>query len=115
MRWVRVAVPVFVLMLASISVSAQSTVGYRDFSFGTIATGTPTGEKPESKLWFNDGVWWGSLFNTTTSTYHIYRFNASTQSWTDTGTQLDNRPRRKRTACGMGVCRNCTLPRTSSA
>ncbi len=91
MRWVSVAAPVFVLLLASVSVNAQSTVGYRDFSFGTTATGTPTGEKPESKLWFTDGVWWGSLFNTTTSTYHIYRFNASTQSWTDTGTQLDNR------------------------
>src|SRR5207245_1352723 len=90
MRLVRVAVPAFLLMLASVSANGQSTVGYRDFSFGTTDA-TPTGEKPESKLWFNDGVWWGSMFNTATSTYHIYRFNASTQSWTDTGTQIDNR------------------------
>src|SRR5437870_3292200 len=91
MRLVRLAAPAFVLMLASVSVNAQSTVGYRDFSFGTTATGTPTGEKPESKLWFNDGVWWSSMFNASASSYHIYRFNPSTQSWTDTGTPLDNR------------------------
>src|SRR5690348_11003278 len=79
-RFFRVTVAVLLFMLASVSVKAQSSaVGYRDFSFGTTATSTPTGEKPESKLWFNDGVWWGSLFSTTTSTYHIYRFNASTQ------------------------------------
>jgi hypothetical protein len=94
-RILRVAVPMLVLMLTSVSLNAQSTVGYRDFSFGTTPTATPTGEKPESKLWFNDGLWWGSMFNTNTSTYHIYRFNAASQSWTDTGTQLDNRPSTK--------------------
>src|SRR2546425_7530773 len=95
-RFFRVAVPVLVLMLASVGVNAESpAVGSRDFSFGTTVTATPSGEKPESKLWFNDGVWWGSMFSTTTSTYHIYRFNPSTQSWTDTGTQLDNRPSTK--------------------
>src|SRR5207245_3875466 len=77
-RLLGVAAPLLVLMLASVSVNAQSpAVGYRDFSFGTTATSTPTGEKPQSKLWFNDGVCWGSMFSTTTSTYHIYRFNPS--------------------------------------
>ncbi len=53
--------------------AAQTTgnVGYRDFSYGTVCTATPTGEKPESKLWWNDGSWWGSLCNPTAHRYHI--------------------------------------------
>jgi hypothetical protein len=71
------------------------TAGFRDFSYGTNGNSTPTGEKPESKLWWNDGYWWGSLFNTQAAEYHIYRFNQSTQSWTDTGTVLDTRTNTK--------------------
>ncbi|MGH3032207.1 MAG: hypothetical protein ACRDNE_15880, partial [Gaiellaceae bacterium] len=26
-------------------------------------SGPPTTSKPESKLWFNDGFWWASMFN----------------------------------------------------
>src|SRR5580765_5531886 len=38
------------------------TAGFRDFSYGTTVS-APTGQKPESKLWFNDGRWWAVLFN----------------------------------------------------
>jgi len=71
---------------------AQTPVdaGFRDYSYGTV-TNTPTGDKPESKLWWNDGSWWGSLFNGSAKEYHIYRFDVSRQEWTDTGTALDTR------------------------
>src|SRR5882672_10814201 len=85
---------VLAALFSSTQMWAQQPVdaGYRDFSFAvTGGPATPTGEKPESKLWFNDGIWWGSLYNTTVKGYHIYRFNASTQTWTDTGTTLDPR------------------------
>jgi len=65
--------------------------GYRDFSFSTSGLSTPTGEKPESKLWWNDGFWWGSLYNDTTQKHHIYRLDPATQSWFNTGTVLDDR------------------------
>ena len=65
--------------------------GYRDFSFGSNCISTPTGEKPESKLWFNDGLWWGSLCNDAAQEYHIYRFDRAIQDWIDTGTVLDDR------------------------
>jgi PKD repeat protein len=55
------------------------------------AAGDPTGEKPESKLWFNDGAWWGSLWDTASSRYEIFRFNATTQSWASTNVALDAR------------------------
>ena len=75
------------------SAGAQTPVekGFRDFSFGSGATGSPTGEKPESKLWWNDGRWWGSLFSSSAGQHRIHRFNAATQSWVDTGTPLDTR------------------------
>ena len=56
---------------------------------------TPTGEKPQSKLWFNDGVWWADMFNNVAGNYHIYRLELATQTWIDTGTVLDTRPQTK--------------------
>jgi uncharacterized repeat protein (TIGR02543 family) len=67
--------------------------GYRDFSFpnGLAGNGEPTGEKPESKLWWNDGFWWGSLWSTAGNAYHIHQLEENTQSWIDTGIPLDDR------------------------
>jgi hypothetical protein len=64
--------------------------GYRDGSSSGAGT-APTGSKPESKLWWNDGSWWASMWSTSTSTFRIYKLNTATQTWTNTGTQLDNR------------------------
>jgi hypothetical protein len=40
------------------TIAAPADTGYRDFQFGASCNSTPTGEKPESKLWWNDGFWW---------------------------------------------------------
>jgi uncharacterized protein YcfL len=66
--------------------------GFLDFSYGSDAAEHITGEKPESKLWWNDGYWWGSLFNETAGEYHIYRLDWGNQNWVDTGVLLDDRP-----------------------
>ena len=71
------------------SATAQTT-GYHDFSFGSTIS-APTGSKPESKLWFNDGIWWGVMFNPSLQGFDIYRLNLATQTWTDTGTAVDDR------------------------
>ncbi|MHB8114188.1 MAG: hypothetical protein ACYDHA_12110, partial [Bellilinea sp.] len=39
--------------------SAQGDVGYKDFGYGTAVA--PTADKPQSKLWYHDGFWWGVL------------------------------------------------------
>ncbi len=55
-------------------------------------TSTPTGTKrAESVLWFNDGHWWGNLWDTVTSDFHIFRFDARAQSWVDTGVTSETR------------------------
>jgi chitodextrinase len=55
-------------------------------------TGTPTGTKRAvSALWFNDGIWWGNLWDTASSDFHIFRFNAATSSWVNTGVTTETR------------------------
>jgi methionine-rich copper-binding protein CopC len=72
--------------------AVDSNVGYADFSFGSAPGADPTGEKPQSKLWFNDGRWWGSLFNRIAGTYHIYWLDVAAQAWVDSNVELDDRP-----------------------
>jgi hypothetical protein len=75
--------------------AAPVTVGFRDHSYaGTTA---PTAEKPQSKVWFHDGAWFGVLFRTTqpgppaTGNFYIWRLDPVTQTWVDTGTLVDTR------------------------
>jgi hypothetical protein len=79
------------VLSATLRTQALVEVGYRDFSFSAIGISAPTGQKPQSKLWFNDGLWWGSLFSVSADAYHIYRFNWASHTWTDTGTLVDVR------------------------
>ncbi len=51
-----------------------------------------TAEKPESKLWHHDGIWWGSLYRPSARGYRIHRLDPVTQTWIDTGTLVDERP-----------------------
>lgn len=83
-----------------LAVSAQSTslstAGYLDFSYqGWSGAGNPTGEKPESKLWWNDGFWWGALYNNSAGELRIYRLNWGTQIWEDTTVAIDDRDNTK--------------------
>jgi Bacterial Ig-like domain len=79
-----------ILLGSAGAATAVDDVGYRDFSFGPF-TGDPTGQKPQSKLWFNDGTWWASMFNRSVEEYHIYRYDRGTHTWSDTGTLIDER------------------------
>jgi hypothetical protein len=65
-------------------------LGYKDQSF-TGAGETPTGSKPESKAWWNDGFWWADMWDGTSKTFHIFKLSTASQTWTDTGAQLDDR------------------------
>jgi len=96
-HWGRIFLALFSagLLLSGLSdpSSAAADIGYRDFSYpsGTGSNSEPTGEKPESKLWWQDGSWWGSLWSSIGDAYHIYKFNKGSQSWEDTGVPIDTR------------------------
>src|SRR5215213_7510713 len=50
-----------------------------------------TASKTQSKLWFNDGLWWGILFDLSSEEFHIYRYDLATGAWKDTGILVDGR------------------------
>lgn len=91
----RVRCPTLVLLLGLLiparAVAEPATAGYRDFHYGEAVGGSPTGEKPESKPWWNDSFWWGSLWDTTSSRYEIHRFDPVAQRWSSTHTRIDER------------------------
>jgi trimeric autotransporter adhesin len=51
----------------------------------------PTGAKPESKLWFNDGFWWAAMWDEVVRENFIFKLNPATQTWSSTGVKIDNR------------------------
>jgi len=82
------------LMLAIFSgVFAQTPIdaGYRDFSYGSTVFEAPTADKPESKLWWNDGSWWGILWDPAANKYRIHRFDLAIQTWANVGPEVDDR------------------------
>jgi hypothetical protein len=84
----RMTLAAMAICLVTAPAAARADVGVRDFSYGP-APSAPTGEKPQSKLWFNDGSWWGTLYNG--SAFDIFRFDRDTNSWLDTGVVTDAR------------------------
>ncbi|MFQ5648304.1 MAG: tandem-95 repeat protein [bacterium] len=81
-------------LLAQTIQSEPVLVGYKDFNYtGGDVTSEPTEEKPESKLWYHDSFWWGTFWDNDVNKYKIFRLDMTTQDWTDTGTEVDSRPR----------------------
>jgi hypothetical protein len=77
-------------LVAPAASAAAGDVGTEGLSHS--GTGTPTGTKRAiSALWFNDGIWWGSLWDTASSDFHVFKFNASTNSWSNTGVVTETR------------------------
>jgi len=79
----------FIVLISAVPSNGQ-VIGYRDFSFAGGGP-SPTSDKPQNKLWWNDGIWWGCLYNPLTSAYDIYKLDWSSQTWWDMGVTVDTR------------------------
>jgi hypothetical protein len=73
------------------TLAANPNVGYIDDAFGSAPGADPTADKPQSKLWWNDGAWWAVMYNQTAGQWHIYQLSWPDQ-WIDTSTLVDTRP-----------------------
>ena len=88
-------------VLPVVAVPATPGPGFQDFQYNIGPEEAPggdavTGSRNQSKVWFNDGKWWGMLFdktNATDASYRIQSLNWVTQTWTtgNTATQADKR------------------------
>jgi hypothetical protein len=87
---------ILALVVGGFVQAAAVTVGYRDFAYDGAAASRATSLPEQSKLWFNDGSWWGGLFRssgsgTAGSHFDIFKFDAATQAWTNTTRIVDSR------------------------
>jgi invasion protein IalB len=87
------AVIVAVAMGTALVPSAFADVGVQGGSYSGATS--PTGMKPQSKLWYHDGSWWGVLFSAGSSSFEIYKYNRNAWSWSTTGEVVDDRPSAK--------------------
>lgn len=84
------------------STSSTLNIGFEDYAYGSAVVNAPTGEKPESKLWWNDDIWWGSMWDPSANEYRIYRLNSATEAWENTGVPIDDRSTTKADALWDG-------------
>jgi len=76
---------------------APVEAGYADFTYGTV-TDDVTAHTSQSKLWFNDGIWWAVMMEPAATApvahenrWAIYRFDVPSQTWLSTKVQVDER------------------------
>ncbi len=65
-------------------------IGWEGPSF-TGDSGSPSGSKPESKVWFNDGRWWADLWDAAAGDHVIHWLDTAAETWVPTATTLDTR------------------------
>jgi hypothetical protein len=73
------------------TVEAAADIGYRDMAYKESGIVAPTAEKPQSKLWYADNSWWGTLYNRDANEHRIHQLDWATQTWSDTGVAIDDR------------------------
>jgi hypothetical protein len=71
---------------AGVARAEGTTVGTQGPAFDTNGS-APTGEKPESKVWFHDGTWFAVLYGTSGEA-SIWRLAADHTGWADTGVTI---------------------------
>jgi Ca2+-binding RTX toxin-like protein len=81
---------------------ARADIGFQGPAYAAGTSGSPSGSKPESKLWWNDGFWWASMFHPASNQYRIFRLNLRPQTWSNTGVALDPRPSSRADVLSVG-------------
>ena len=77
------------ILAVSTSAVAESSYGSPGIKYFGVDH-PPTSDKPQSKLWWNDGSWWADMW-TSGSGWSIYRLDRSVDKWVDTGVRIDSR------------------------
>ena len=58
--------------LFTASARAATPVTYQGPLYPSSVTANPTADKPQSKLWFQDGAWWALMLSTSDSAVHVF-------------------------------------------
>jgi hypothetical protein len=87
-RTVYLVVTLWALLAGAAQAAVPTT--YQGFPYGSSVTSSPTADKPQSKLWFQDGSWWSLMLSPSDNLVHIFELRAD-HTWRDTGTVVDKR------------------------
>lgn len=71
------------------SAVADDQFGTPGMSYSGVSN-PPTSDKPQSKLWWNDGFWWADMWKAGTG-WGIYRLDRAARTWVETGPVNDTR------------------------
>jgi hypothetical protein len=89
---------------AAAPAASTAQVGYAGPSFSGLnaeaSGGAVTGQKPESKLWYNDGGWWATMI-APAGAHTIHRLGGT--SWQDTGVVVDSRVTSREDVLSLGA------------
>lgn len=94
MRLLRLIISLLLAVAVTVALplpAQAADVGVPGPSFAGDGVETPTADKAQSKLWFQDGSWWGLLWSASSSATKIHRLDAATQGWLETETVVDAR------------------------
>ena len=105
------------LALGVVPAHAATQVGFKDHSYvgfnAEASGGAITGQKPESKLWYDNGAWWAAMLSPAANGAHtIWRLGST--SWQDTGVVIDTRAYTKEDTLSLGT-KLYVLSRTDGA
>ncbi|HVQ88843.1 MAG TPA: hypothetical protein VMT88_11760, partial [Actinomycetes bacterium] len=88
-------VVLFAIALLGSMLAAPQTPAYADdvgtVDFSYAGATAPTGQKPQSKLWYAQSTWWAVMYSSSATDFHIYRYSWANDNWTDTGVLVDER------------------------
>lgn len=72
-----------------LAAGGDGPVTYPGFGYGEAVT-SPTKDKPQSKLWYQDDAWWGLLVTPAAKQVHVFELQDN-HAWRDTGVVVDER------------------------
>lgn len=79
--------------VVALPAAAQAAdVGKPGPSFAGDGVVTPTADKAQSKLWYQDGTWWGLMWSASANATKIHKLDGPTQAWQETAMVVDARP-----------------------
>jgi hypothetical protein len=91
-RFLAVLVSAFLLSplaVASAAAEESAPVSYQGHAYTGAAS--PSEDKPQSKLWYQDGAWWAIMLSGPSNTINVFELMPD-HTWRDTGTVVDTRP-----------------------
>ena len=93
-RWLAVLVVITAAAPACVNIDVQGDPQLADIGFSGPSfepSAAASGDKPQSKLWFNDGSWWSVIYMAEVQAIVLAELDSGSQQWRATPNVVDER------------------------